>query len=59
MTARTGESTEKQPFTAHAQGMRWGAVEPRIEMPRGKGIPMRMPAGTRMAKARMILTNRR
>ena len=58
MIARTGESTEKQPFTAHAQGMSRGTVEPRTDMPSGKGMPIKIPAGMRMIKARMLFTSR-
>lgn len=53
MVARTGASTEKQPFTAHAQGMKRGATEPSVEMPRGKGRPMRIPAGITRIMERM------
>ena len=54
MMARIGAITEKQPFTAHAQGTRWGAVEPMIEIPRGKGAPIRTPAGMMMQKERTV-----
>ncbi len=53
MVARTGARTEKQPFTAHAQGMRRGATESRAETPRGKGRPMRIPAGITRIMERM------
>ena len=54
MIARIGASTEKHPFTAHAQGMSLGESVPRTAMPRGKGMPIMMPAGMRITKERMI-----
>ncbi len=56
MIARIGASTEKQPFTAHAQGMSRGAVESKIAIPKGKGMPIRIPAGMTSTAERAILT---
>jgi hypothetical protein len=37
-TARMGEATEQQPFTAQAQGIRSGSRLPRKDRPSGIGI---------------------
>ena len=54
ITASIGARTEKQPFTASAQGINFGLVLPRNERPSGKGVPIRMPAGMRMKKKERI-----
>ena len=53
--ARMGETTEQQPFTAQAQGIRSGLRLPRRDSPSGIGIPMRTPAGKIMMKHAMTL----
>jgi len=58
MIARIGASTEKQPFTAQAQGISRGAEVLRTEMPKGKGMPIRMPAGMTVTKESMIFIGR-
>jgi len=55
-TATIGARTEKKPFTAHAQGMRFAFVAARWRMPPGKSIPMRRPAGARTADTAATLT---
>jgi len=52
--AKIGAMTEKQPFTARAQGINSGLVLPRNERASGKGTPIRMPAGIRMMKTDRI-----
>ncbi len=50
IVARIGESTEKQPFTAQAQGMIGGLSFCRRAMPKGRGMPMQKPSGKKNEK---------
>lgn len=58
MTASTGETTERQPFTAQAQGIRFGSVLPSSDMPSGKGMPISSPIGAIITKTSINFTGR-
>jgi len=57
MTSR-GDRTETHPLMAHAHGMRRGWFAPSTLRPVGKGIPMRIPKGTRTPKTAVIFVGR-
>lgn len=56
MIDRIGARTEREPFIAHAQGIKDSSLSPRIFRPVGNGMPMTRLSGIKVKNTEIILT---